>query len=279
MRWSDERWVKVYTRDTPEWAAVSLGARGLFYELTRKVDAAGVLNLGRKGVAALAAVVRATPKQVAPLLAELLEDGCVVQKGELLVIPNFVEAQGAVASDAERKRRERERDRDLALHAEAEVTPSHAVSRDVTPSHHPEERRGEETIPPIVPPAADAARGTRRPPRPGSRRRRDVQNQALAAEAERQSELAGVAAEQPDVAKLLTAARDRTTTALWDRWLRPLRGARDGAVLRLRAPDPFHASFVQENHGEWLRGFAHELLGVESVEIVAAEGPRREATG
>ena len=45
MRWSEERWVKLYTRDEAAWLAVSLGARGLFYELMRKVDGAGLLRV------------------------------------------------------------------------------------------------------------------------------------------------------------------------------------------------------------------------------------------
>lgn len=179
MNWAEERWVKLYTRDTPEWAAVSLGARGLFYELTRKVDGAGQLHLGRKGVHALAACVRGELAQVTEALTELLQDGCVVLDGETLVIPNSVEAQAARTSDTIRKRMQRGRDRDqllaagmpeqhsgmavdlLAKQARAShavtpshtpsppvVTPSPAESHDVTPGHaesRREESRREES--------------------------------------------------------------------------------------------------------------------------------------
>ena len=49
MDWSDERYVRVYTRDTPDWQCLSFLAQGLFCLILRKVDRAGVLPLGRSG--------------------------------------------------------------------------------------------------------------------------------------------------------------------------------------------------------------------------------------
>lgn len=58
MRWSDERYVRVYTRDSANWLSWPWRARALLPLLLRKVDRAGLLKLpSGRPVAALAAVV------------------------------------------------------------------------------------------------------------------------------------------------------------------------------------------------------------------------------
>jgi hypothetical protein len=124
MNWPDERYVRLYTRDTPGWLCLSFDAQSLFCLLLRKVDRAGVLDLGkvgRKGVfvgvghAHLAA-------RLDPALDELIADGCIeiTRDGERMVIPNFIEAQECEASDKARCRKWRETRRDKAR---AGVTP------------------------------------------------------------------------------------------------------------------------------------------------------------
>lgn len=140
MRWQDADYVKLYTYDSPEWLALPLSSRCFFWELMRKCDRAGIIRLGKQGVASLAAAVRGSLDEVTAALQPLIEDGCAVLKDDQLVIPNFVAAQNARCSDAARKRLERQRDRDLAL---ADVQSSHAASRDVTPCPKGEERREE----------------------------------------------------------------------------------------------------------------------------------------
>lgn len=108
MRWSDERYVKLYTRDTGEWSLVSWQAKGLFYELMRKSDAAGLIFLGRHGLKAVASLIRAPVEEIRSYLGELVEDGCVRLDGPYLVIPNLVAAQEAKASEKVRKAHERE---------------------------------------------------------------------------------------------------------------------------------------------------------------------------
>ena len=92
MRWEDERYVRVYTRDTPDWCALSWEARALFAFLLRRVDRAGIVDLGRSGVRGLAGMVQMPPEVVERALPELLADGSVLQTGTTLVIPNFVAA-------------------------------------------------------------------------------------------------------------------------------------------------------------------------------------------
>ena len=72
MRWEDERYVRVYTRDTAELLALGWEARALFWEVLRKVDRAGLLPLGKTGVRGLAAVTGIPAEVVGRALALLL---------------------------------------------------------------------------------------------------------------------------------------------------------------------------------------------------------------
>jgi hypothetical protein len=159
MRWEDERYVRVYTRDTADWLALSFDAQSLFMHLLRKVDRAGVLDLGRQGKRAVASTIghMSLWDRLSPALEELLLDGCVRIEGSTLVIPNYLEAQESRASDKARKREERERARARALahrdpppsaiddsshetvtkrdHESQDVTKSHDPSHDVTAGH------------------------------------------------------------------------------------------------------------------------------------------------
>jgi len=156
MRWEDERYVRVYTRDTVDWLALSFDAQALFLLLLRKVDRAGLLDLGRAGKRGVAVAV-GHPRDWArlePALEELLADGCVrlTEDGGRLLVPNFLTAQEAKASDRARQQKSRETARDVAAMHNASlrdasshgvtgghdsgqsVTRGHAASHDVTPS-------------------------------------------------------------------------------------------------------------------------------------------------
>ena len=126
MRWEDERYVRVYTRDTGDWLALSFRAQALFLMLLRKVDRIGELRLGRRGKGAIAALLGHPAEDLHAALEELLADGCVCldEAGETLFVPNFLKAQETPKTPAERKREQRERDaRDAADR-------SHAMSRE-----------------------------------------------------------------------------------------------------------------------------------------------------
>lgn len=140
MRWQDERYVRFYTRNTPEWCVLYWQARGLMGLLLREVDRAGILELGKLGLRAVAVAVRAPWEEIEGPLSKLLEDGMVEHREDLslLVIPNFVEAQECVQSDRARKRTERERARDFAKAKSRNVTDAgkkvDTSSRNVTAS-------------------------------------------------------------------------------------------------------------------------------------------------
>jgi hypothetical protein len=116
MIWADERYVRVYTRDTPEWLCLSFPAQGLLVLLFRKVDRAGRLPLGKLGRKGVGVAIGHAHQwtMLEPALDELLADGCVEINGDTLVIPNFLEAQEAEASDKARAKKHREKARDLA---------------------------------------------------------------------------------------------------------------------------------------------------------------------
>lgn len=110
MDWSNERYVRAYTRDTADYRGMCWQARLLWWELLRKADRSGVIETkhGAKGIAALLAV----PIEVAEAgLADLLADGCLIESSEPpgYLVPNYLAANETPMTEAERKRLQRER--------------------------------------------------------------------------------------------------------------------------------------------------------------------------
>lgn len=138
MDWSDERWVRVYTRDTASWKLLGWQARTVLLHMFRKVDRAGVIDDGGEGSDGLAAALDLPTDVTCHGLSQLVTRGIVVSRGDQHVIPNFLAAQTAVTSDAERQRKSRETRRANVTRRDVEsqdVTERHAVSRVVTDGH------------------------------------------------------------------------------------------------------------------------------------------------
>jgi hypothetical protein len=144
--WSNERYVRIYVRETVGDVALSWQARSIWKEILTKCDRAGVIGLGRHGVRGLAGLIRIPREIVEKYFQELLDDGRVRIQGQYLVVPNFIEAQEATQSDRQRAAESRSRRREKALLGEilsqnvtenhetnSGVTLSHNVSQDVTP--------------------------------------------------------------------------------------------------------------------------------------------------
>jgi len=119
-------------------------AQALLCFLLRKVDRAGVMDLGGNEPArAVAAVVRMPLDVVERTLPELTKAGVFEIGATAMVMPNYIEAQEAKSSDKQRQSESRGRRRDRAR-AGADVTQrdtsshpvtrGHDVSHDVTPS-------------------------------------------------------------------------------------------------------------------------------------------------
>lgn len=131
MNWPDERYVRLYTRDTVTWKRWTWQTRAVMVLLLRKVDRSGVLDTGARDKAEAFALLLEVPVDVAAkAIFELLESGTMVESATGFVLPAFMEAQESRQSDAARQRESRERRRTANLrNTEAPChTPSHAVT-------------------------------------------------------------------------------------------------------------------------------------------------------
>lgn len=136
MNWEDERYVRLYVRDTGDWCALSWDAQALLMHLFRKADRSGIVQLGKRGRANLPAMLGHGNEAVRidSALSELVLDGCVELRGDnLLVIPNFTKAQEAKQSD--RRRQEESRGKRLAEAMAQPVSAATSMSHAVTPGH------------------------------------------------------------------------------------------------------------------------------------------------
>jgi hypothetical protein len=138
MRWEDERYVRVYTRDTITWKMLPWQAKCVFPLLLRVVDRAGLLDVGDYGTEGMAALLGIPEEIVTPGLEALTRRGVVIQAGGKLLIPNFLEAQEAAASDIARQRKARELARDIANRDR--VLPDSPVTKRDEPSQNVTER-------------------------------------------------------------------------------------------------------------------------------------------
>lgn len=130
LNFADERYVRLYVRDTVTWRRWDWRARGLWCLLLRVVDRAGVLDLGDDPDESLAAILDCDLDAARAALEQWLARGSVRITDGALVVPNFVAAQETPQSDRMRQAESRAKRRSRALG----VTPCHAESRSVTPS-------------------------------------------------------------------------------------------------------------------------------------------------
>lgn len=136
MRWEDERYVRLYTRDTATWKLLPWQGRALLPLLLRKADRLGLVDVEGDRVEGVAALVDLPPEVVEPGLAGLLARGVVVEAPGGLAFPRYTEAQEARASD--RLRAQDYRARKTVTHrdeASRTVTDRHDSSHGVTRRH------------------------------------------------------------------------------------------------------------------------------------------------
>jgi hypothetical protein len=109
--WPNERYVRIYVRDTPEWLGLSFDAQALYVLIHRKADRAGTIVLGRQGTKGVAVILHRVEKWqlvLEPALIELIAEGFVTINDGILIIPDFVAAQEAVSSGKARQQKYRE---------------------------------------------------------------------------------------------------------------------------------------------------------------------------
>lgn len=115
MDWENERYVRLFTRDTLTWRLLGWQGQAVLALLSRKLDRAGVLDTDGEPPALVVAAVTGIPEEISRIgLAALVDRGVVEVGDRVLVMPNFIEAQEANASDAQRQRESRARRRDRA---------------------------------------------------------------------------------------------------------------------------------------------------------------------
>lgn len=169
MRWEDEHYVKLYTRDSLTWKSWPWQARTVFLHLVRKVDRAGIMECGSFDPSRAAALMLDLPPEVVdPGLSALVASGTVEVGPGVIIIPKFDEAQEAKKSDILRKRDSRQAAKDKARAATQAPVKTESVSRDVTrghaesqavtlqthQTHQPSPDTSEEKPPPSISPGA-----------------------------------------------------------------------------------------------------------------------------
>ncbi len=113
MRFEDERYVRLYTRDTTTWLMLGFEGQAVFCLLLRKVDRTGVFDLaGSDAAEAVSAATRAPTEIVKTGLERLLSRGVVETGNDCLIVPRFIEAQEATMTPATRQKESRLRRRD-----------------------------------------------------------------------------------------------------------------------------------------------------------------------
>jgi hypothetical protein len=112
VNWSEEKYVKLFTRDTPTWRSWPWQARATAPLLMRALEGEGSLSVGRLDVNRAVAVTVNLPEEVvAPGLAAMLDDGTLALNDGRLWWPKFEEAQESRKSDAQKQRDYRDRKR------------------------------------------------------------------------------------------------------------------------------------------------------------------------
>jgi hypothetical protein len=111
--WSNEEYVRVYTRETSDDIELSWQALALWRTLLTKFDRAGLLPV-RNGWASVARIIRWPTDVVESAGPELVRDGRARMVSTGLFAPNYVAAQTATKSDKLRQRESRDRRRDVA---------------------------------------------------------------------------------------------------------------------------------------------------------------------
>lgn len=136
MNFDDERFVKIYPRNTTNWKLLGWEGRCVLMMLLREVDRAGCLDI-EGGMEGLALLLDLPPDMTERGFSACVKRGTVVQNGNLAIIPNFTRAQDARQTDRVRQAESRARRREVAMsqnvtNAARTVTERDHVSHSVT---------------------------------------------------------------------------------------------------------------------------------------------------
>lgn len=163
LDYPSERYVRLYSRDTVAWSALCWEAQALYPQILRKVDRAGVLDLGDELLSdALSAILPKWPLETLERAAErLIAKGFIGRNEEQnwLFIPKFEDAETAKMTSAQRSREHRAREaaRTRMEKLQRNVAEGDATSRNATrgdTAGHPG-TRGDSVLSQPVPPQAN----------------------------------------------------------------------------------------------------------------------------
>jgi hypothetical protein len=135
MDWSNEEYVRLYTRETADDLELSWEALSLWRALLIRFDRAGIIQV-KNGWSSVARLVRMPADVVLRVAPELVSDGRVRLVDGAIYAPNFTEAQTSSKSDKVRQRESRDRRRERASAQHGGIASAgHGVSHAVTPGH------------------------------------------------------------------------------------------------------------------------------------------------
>lgn len=132
MEWSDERYVKLYVRDTLTWRSWKWETRTVFLHLLKgRLDGSGFIETGAMDpVDALTLQLELPREVVAVGLEQLLGCGTATLVDRAVLIPKYLEAQEARKSEAQKKRDFRERT--IARRQAADSSTPHVPTKEPT---------------------------------------------------------------------------------------------------------------------------------------------------
>lgn len=170
MDWADERYVRLYTRDTADLLAFGWEGRLVWYELLRKADRAGVLDHGGD-IGVVAELLRVPADVFERGIERIVRRGAARLTETAIVIPNYLAAQEAAKSDRLRQQESRAKRRADAM---APRTGAGVTNRDAMPSQavtngHDESQASRNVTPSLAVPSL-AIPGSLRSPRGRARK-------------------------------------------------------------------------------------------------------------
>jgi len=149
MDWSNETYVRLYTRDSISWKRLRWQGQTVLMHLLRKFDRAGIMD-GVNDINLDVAIMTGLPDDVVETgMKSLLQEEVLNFDGKILFMPNFLEAQETPKSDKQRQKESREKRRTEACLSQnvtvttenvtkvkENVTNCHDVTTHVTSGHN-----------------------------------------------------------------------------------------------------------------------------------------------
>jgi hypothetical protein len=137
MDFANERYVRLYVRNTTGWKLLRWEGRTVWTLLYREADRSGVISLDGLEPWEAAALHCELPEEVAKIgMQRCVERGWIVVDGDRLVFPKYLEANETPQSDAQRQRESRAKRAVTKRDDQSQnVTECHGQSHGVTSCH------------------------------------------------------------------------------------------------------------------------------------------------